>query len=73
MESNDGNMNPQPPQLIITLKADGNVEVFGPVGAKALALGMLAAAKQIVIEYRPKIELPNQRSLVTALAKGNGV
>lgn len=73
MESNDGNMNPQPPQLIITLKVDGNVEVFGPVGAKALALGMLAAAKQIVIEYRPKIELPNQRSLVTALAKGNGV
>lgn len=55
--------------LTITLDAQGQLQMHGPIGNKVLCLGMLELAKKLVFEYKegnnlviPKLVIPKGMS-----------
>lgn len=49
--------------LRITLKADGSLDVTGPIHNKLLSLGMLELAKDLVINFKP---MPETSRIISA-------
>lgn len=60
-----------PFQIVINVDSNGQINVTGPIEQKALCVGVIEIAKDVVIRFKPPVVIPASQNDISRITKNN--